>query len=95
MAFVGFALTEDTDSLFPVLPEKQWTIEGKTISKWIITIVSLTNPQGGIIGEIEYHKAMERLQPFVIATRGDWVLIRAMSHNELDNLFDGLPRKLV
>ena len=45
---IGLALTEDTDSLFPIVPEEQWAIEGKTISEWIITMVSLTNPQGGI-----------------------------------------------
>ncbi|EKC43287.1 hypothetical protein OBE_18082, partial [human gut metagenome] len=43
---IGLALTEDTDSLFPIVPEEQWAIEGKTISEWIITMVSLTNPQG-------------------------------------------------
>lgn len=92
---VSCALTEDTDSLFPVSPEKQWAIEGKTISEWMITMVSLTNPQGGIIGQMEYHEAMQRLQPFIIARGGDWVLIRAMSHNEMDSLFEGLPREMV
>ncbi|MDO4943581.1 MAG: hypothetical protein Q4E74_00100 [Ruminococcus sp.] len=91
----GFSLTEDTCSLFPVVPEKQWNLEGKTISEWIITAVSLTNPQGGIIGQIEYHEAMKRLQPFIIAVSGNWALIRAMTHNELDKLFENLPRKLV
>lgn len=64
---VGFALTEDTDSIFPICPENQFAIdiEGKTISEWIITMVSLTNPQGGIIGQMEYHEAVKRLEPFL------------------------------
>ena len=58
---MGFALTEDTDSIFPILPEKQWAVQGKTIGEWMITMVSLSRPQGGIIGQMEYHQAMERL----------------------------------
>lgn len=86
---VGFALTEDTDSLFPIVPEKQWALEGKTISEWIITMVSLTNPQGGVIGQIEYHDAIKRLEPFIITKIDNWALIRAMTHAELSSLLDG------
>lgn len=93
---VGFALTEDTDSIFPICPENQLAIdiEGKTISEWIITMVSLTNPQGGIIGQMEYHEAVKRLEPFFIARADDWALIRAMSHEELSSLFKNSPRTL-
>lgn len=91
---VDFALTEDTDSLFPIVPEEQWAIDGKTISEWIITMVSLTKPQGGIIGQMEYHEAIKRLEPFIIFRQDNWALIRAMTHDELDGLFGGLPRKL-
>lgn len=91
---VGFALTEDTVSLFPILPEEQWAIEGKTIREWIITMVSLTNPKGGIIGQMEYHEALKRLEPYIIFKIDNWALIRAMTHKELDNLFQNLPRKL-
>lgn len=86
---VGFVLTEDTDSLFPIVPEKQWALEGKTISEWIITMVSLTNPQGGVIGQIEYHDAIKRLEPFIITKIDNWALIRAMTHAELSSLLDG------
>lgn len=92
---VGFALTEDTPSLFPLVPEKQWAIEGKTINSWIITMVSLTKPQGGIIGQMEYHEAMERLKPYIVAVVDNWALIRGMTHDELDGIFEGLPRGTV
>lgn len=46
----GFALTEDTPSLFPLVPENQWAIEGKAINSWMITMVSLTKPQGALSG---------------------------------------------
>ena len=92
---VSFALTEDTPSLFPLLPEKQWALPGKTIGLWMITMVSLTNPLGGIIGQMEYHQAIGRLEPFILLKRGNWALIRGMTHQELDSLFAGLPRKII
>lgn len=90
----AFALTEDCDSLFPVLPEKQWDLKDKVISEWIISMVSLTSPQGGIIGQMEYHEAMNRLAPFIITQQDNWALIRKMTHQELDSLFGDLPRNL-
>lgn len=84
----GFALTEDCDSLFPVVPEEQWAIKDKTISEWSISLISLTNPKGGVIGQIEYHEAMKRLAPYILAQNGNWVLIRKMTHGELQGLLD-------
>ena len=92
---VSFALTEDTDSLFPYYPEKQWKVPDKEISLWMITMISLTNPEGGVIGQMEYHEAMNRLQPYILANADGWVFIRAMTHAELDALFGNLPRKLI
>ncbi len=43
---------------------------------------------------MEYHEAIKRLEPFMITKMDNWALIRAMSHEELDSLFDNLPRKL-
>ena len=84
----GFALTEDCDSLFPVVPEEQWAIKDKTISEWSISLISLTNPKGGMIGQVEYHEAMKRLAPYILAQNGNWVLIRKMTHEELQGLLD-------
>ena len=57
-------------------------------------MVSLTNPQGGIIGQMEYHEAMNSLAPFIITQQDNWALIRKMTHQELDSLFEDLPRNL-
>lgn len=92
---IGFALTEGCDSIFPFAPEEQWSIEGKKIDNWIITMVSTSRPMGGLIGQMEYHEAIKRLRPYIIASSGNWGLIRGMSYDELDGLFDGLPRRLV
>lgn len=96
---VGFALTEDTDSLFPLYPEKQWDIPGKTISKWIISFVTVVtqpgkkNPTGKVEGMVEYHEAMKRLEPYFIASGDDWRLIRALTKAEIISVATGKPIK--
>lgn len=87
---VAFALTETADSLFPLVPEEQWAIEGKTIDKWIISMVSLTKDE--VLGQIEYHQAMERLKPYFLAEKDGWVLIRGLTLDEMESLFEGIPR---
>lgn len=86
-------LTEDTDSLLPLHPENQWAADGKPIQNWILSIVSLTEDR--VLGQIAYQEAMGRLRRFSLAESEGWILIRAMTHAELDGLFEGLPRKLV
>ncbi len=90
---VACALTEDTDSLFPIVPEEQWAIKGAVIDKWIISIVSITKET--VIGQIEYHEAMKRLKPYFLAVQDGWTLIGAMTLEQLDGLFEGLPRKIL
>lgn len=90
---VGLALTETADSLFPLIPEKQWAIEGKTIDLWFISMFSLT--KDAVLGEIEYHEAMKRLEPYFLAEKDGWVLIRGLSLDEMEALFEGLPREIV
>ena len=57
-------------------------------------MVSLTKPHGGIIGQMEYHEAIRRLEPFIITKINNRALIRAMTHEELESLFDNMPRNL-
>lgn len=90
---VGLALTETTDSLFPLEAEKQWAIEGKTIDVWFISMVSIT--KYAVLGQIEYSEAMKRLKPYFLAEKDGWVLIRGLSLEEMEALFEGLPRDIV
>lgn len=90
---VGLALTETADSLFPLVAEKQWAIEGKTIDLWFISMVSIT--KDSVLGTIEYHEAMKRLQPYFLTEKDGWTLIRGLSLKEMEALFDGLPRNVV
>lgn len=90
--FAGFALTEDTDSLFPLHPEKQWAVSGKIISEWNISFVTLPDkkdPDGKVVGMVEYHRAMERLEQYFIASGDDYRLIRALTKAELISVAAG------
>lgn len=87
---VNFALTEDTDSIFPLVPEEHWAIEGKTINKWVISIVSIT--KDGVIGTIEYHEAIKRLEKHFLVEKDGWALIKALDLDELEALFNGISR---
>ncbi|MCM1309285.1 MAG: DUF4241 domain-containing protein [Butyrivibrio sp.] len=86
---VNLTLTEDTDSLFPLVPENQWAVEGKTIDKWILSIFSLTKNR--VLGTIEYHEAIKRLKPHFLAESNGWVLISGLTLEQLEGLFEGLP----
>ncbi|MDE6727412.1 MAG: DUF4299 domain-containing protein [Oscillospiraceae bacterium] len=90
---VGFALTETADSLFPLVPEEQWAIKDKTIDLWFISMVSITKE--GVLGTMEYHEAMKRLEPYFLVQKDGWVLIRGLSLDEMEALFEGLPRNVV
>jgi hypothetical protein len=85
-------LTEDVDTLLPLHPQRQWAANGRPVPEWILSIVSIT--ENRILGQLEYQEAMKRLLPFSLAKSEDWVLIRAMTHQELDGLFEGLSRQL-
>ena len=91
--FGNCTLTEDTDTILPLRPESTWTAEGRPIPKWILSTVSIT--ENRVLGQMEYQEAMNRLRPFSLAASDGWVLIRAMTHAELDGLFEGLPRQLI
>lgn len=90
---VGVALTETVISLFPISAEKQWEIKGKTVDTWFISIVSLT--KDSVLGTIEYKEAMKRLAPYIIAMKDGWALIRGLKYEEMEALFEGLPRNVI
>ena len=86
-------LTEDVDTIPPLHPESTWAADGQPVPEWILSIVSITEKR--VLGQMAYQEAMERLRPFSLAMSEGWILIRAMTHAELDGLFDGLPRQLI
>lgn len=87
---VNFTLTEDTNSIFPLVPEEHWQVEGKTISKWILSVFSIEN--NSVFGTFEYHEAMKRLEGEFLAIKDGWALIRGLDLDDIEEDFDGLPR---
>ena len=91
--FGNCTLTEDVDTILPLHPESTWAADGRPIPDWMLSIVSIT--ENRILGQMEYQEAMNRLRPFSLAMSEGWILIRAMTHEELDGLFEGLLRQLI
>ena len=90
---VACALTEGADSIFPLKPEEHWGMEGVKIDKWIISIVSIT--KADVIGQLEYHEGMKLLEPYFLDVRNGWALIGAMTLEQMEALFDGIPRSVL
>ena len=78
---VSFTFSETVDTILPVAPETLYEMEGETVSLWALTFFSLTQEEN--LGFLEYHKALHRLQPFILETRGDYLLIRGLSLAEM------------
>lgn len=86
-------LTESVDTLLPLHPEHLWTAHGQPVSRWILCLVSLREDR--VLGQMEYPESMRRLCPHVLAESGGRLLVRAMTHDQLDGLFAGLPRNVI
>lgn len=78
---VSFTFSETVDTILPVAPETLYEMEGETVSLWALTFFSLTQEEN--LGFLEYHKALHRLQPYILETRGDYLLIRGLSLAEM------------
>ena len=60
---VSFTFSETVDTILPVAPETLYEMEGETVSLWALTFFSLTQEEN--LGFLEYHKALQRLQPYL------------------------------
>ena len=80
----GFTLTETVDTILPVAPEAQYEIEGESISLWALTFFSLTRDE--VLGTLEYHRALRRLQPYLTDAREGSLLIRGLTLEEMERV---------
>ena len=81
---VSFALSETVDTILPAAPETLYEIEGETISQWVLNFFSLTKDAS--LGFLEYHKALQQLQPYILETRGGYLLVRGLSLEEMEHI---------
>lgn len=80
--FANFTLMETTDTILPTSPETRYKVEGKTIGLWVLTFFSLTQDEP--LDMLEYHEALERLQPYIVENRGEAVLVRGLNLEEME-----------
>ena len=81
---VSFTLSETVDTILPAAPETLYEIEGEAISLWAVTFFSLTKEEN--LGFLEYRKAMQRLQPYILETKDHYILIRGLSLAEMEHV---------
>ena len=81
---VSFTLSETVDTILPAEPETLYEVEGETVSLWTLTFFSLTKEEN--LGILEYHRALQRLQPYILETKGGCVLVRGLNLEEMERL---------
>lgn len=81
---VNFTLTETADTILPIEPETLYAVEGKEISLWALSFFSLTKDE--MLDVLEYHEALERLQPYIVETRGSYVMLRGLTLEEMETV---------
>lgn len=83
----SFTFAESLDIILPAAPETIYKIEGETISQWAVMFVSLTKNE--TLGVLPYETALQRLQPYVLETRGDYLRIRGLTLEEMTAVLTG------
>ena len=83
-AFGAFALTEDTLTSFPKNPRLLYKVDNTEVDEWKLVLVSTTN--NGVLGDINYYEAINKLMKFVIDEKDNRMLIRGLSLEELNEM---------
>lgn len=82
--FGAFALTEGTLTSFPKNPKLLYKIDNVEVDEWKLMLVSTTN--NGVLGDMDYYEALNKLMKFVIDERDNNILIKELSLEELNEL---------
>ena len=82
--FGAFALTENTLTSLPKNPKALYKIDDTEVDEWKLMLVSTTN--NGVLGDIDYYKAINKLMKFVIDEKDNNILIRGLSLKELNEV---------
>ena len=83
--FGALVLTEDTPTILPKEPWKQYALDGRPLTDWKLVLVSITKK--GVVGIIDYAAAMEKLTAYLWDQRQDCVLTWGLSLAQLETLF--------
>lgn len=80
--FGAFALTEETETVFPKAPH--YAINGKAITEYRLMIVSTS--KHATMGDCDYFAALQKLEPYQMDSNAEAVLIRGLSFAELEGV---------
>lgn len=82
--FGAIALTEGTITILPKNPQSGYRVDGKPVADWKMVFISTSKE--GIIGEGDYFMALKRVEKYALDKNKDFMLIKALSLNELEGL---------
>lgn len=82
--FGAFALTENTLTSLSKNPRALYKIDNIEIDEWKLMLISATN--NGVLGDIDYYKAINKLRKFIIAENDNNILIKGLSLEELNEV---------
>ena len=82
--FGAFGLTENTLTSLPKNPKALYKIDNTEVAEWKLMFVSTTN--NGVLGDIDYYKAINKLMKYVIDEKDNNILIRGLSLKELNEV---------
>ena len=82
--FGSFALTEETETVFPIKPQNTNTLDGKKITEWKIALISSTTQN--VIDVSDYFEMIKKLDKYVIDSKKDSILVHGLSFEEMNCL---------
>lgn len=82
--FGAIALTEETETVLPKLPQNEYRVDGKAVSEWKLVLVSTT--KDAIIGDVDYFTALKNIEKYSLDSKKESILIRGLTLSELESL---------
>lgn len=84
--FLLFTLTEDTDTILPLAPRKQYQIDGETPENIYLGLFSLTEDRS--LGKYPYDDCIGELKQIAVEIREQNILVSGMSLLEMRLFID-------
>ena len=79
--FGAVVLTEGVETILPVAPWAKYGLDGKPVRDWKLVLVSTT--EQGILGMLDYRKAMDPLRPYLQEEWADMVLTQGLTLEQI------------
>lgn len=84
--FGAIALSENTKTVLPKAPQSSYAIDSKPVTDWRLVLVVAS--QGGIIGDMDYFTALNKLEKYILDSNDSVLLVKALSSDEIKSLCD-------